>query len=259
MPLTYVAHQVPALALKLGRPRWFDGTALALGSMSPDWPYALEGSRFAVDAHGAPGFLLVAVPTAIAATLVTRRLAPVAAGYLPEAPGLPLRRLRSLGAGRPPLRRTLVSAFLGTLSHVGWDTFTHQGLWGARTVPWLRASHDVFGHAVAGAKIAQLASTTLGFAGGLLLLGVVLRRLPDVDSRGTRRPPGAGRFWAGAGLGAVAGLVWGYDAGPASIAVMISRGSLGLAGGAVLGTLLVIAARRRADSIAARRRADGNP
>jgi hypothetical protein len=249
MPLTYVAHQVPALLLKLGRPRWFDGTALALGSMSPDWAYALEGSRYAVDAHRGPALLLLAVPAAMGATLATRRLAPVAADYFPEVPGLPFRRLRSLGARRPPLCTTLISAFLGVMTHVGWDTFTHPGQWGARTVPWLRASHEVFGHAVAGAKLAQYNSTTLGFAVGLLLLSVILGGLPPADDRSVRRP-GAGRFWTGVGLGTLLGVIWAVDADPINAAVMINRASLGLASGAMLGVALVIAHSRHSDDVA---------
>src|SRR3954467_3332296 len=62
MPFTYLAHQAPALALKRRWPRSFDGVALALGTMAPDWAYALAGSRLAFDAHSALGVVLFCTP-----------------------------------------------------------------------------------------------------------------------------------------------------------------------------------------------------
>jgi hypothetical protein len=60
LPFTYLAHQVPALALKRRWPAAFDGTALALGTMAPDWPYALSGSRGAVPFVGVTALGLLA-------------------------------------------------------------------------------------------------------------------------------------------------------------------------------------------------------
>ena len=36
LPLTWFAHQVPMIGMKLARPKWFDATALCIGSMMPD-------------------------------------------------------------------------------------------------------------------------------------------------------------------------------------------------------------------------------
>jgi hypothetical protein len=94
MPLTYVSHQVPALAAKLAGPRWFDGTALALGSMSPDWPFAFDGTRLAFNAHRTRPVLAFCVPVSVAGAVALRLLAPTAAQYLPELPGLPARAAR---------------------------------------------------------------------------------------------------------------------------------------------------------------------
>jgi hypothetical protein len=244
MPLTYVAHQVPVLAMKLGRPRWFDGTALALGSMAPDWTYALVGTGLYFNAHAPIPLLLFCVPAATGAALVVRRTAPTAAAYLPEPPGLPLRRLRLINAHHPPLAMTVTSALLGALTHVGWDSFTHAGRWGARAVPWLRDTHQIAGHAVAGSSMAQQASTVLGFLAGVLLLAQVLRRLPRwTDAEVIDAPPteGAGLFWTATAVGAAVGVVWGVDAG-SFIAGAVVRCSLGIAAGALVGVLL---ARRK--------------
>ncbi|WP_178379750.1 DUF4184 family protein [Cryptosporangium aurantiacum] len=196
--MTYVSHQVPALAAKLARPRWFDGTAVALGSMSPDWPFALAGTRLETNAHNTRGVLLLCVPASAVAAVVARRLAPVAADYLPEFPGLPLRRLALLGERRPPMAVTVLSALLGAWSHVAWDSFTHDGRWGARRVRWLAAPHHVGGRAVTGAFLAQHTSTVVGGMVGLVLLSRVLRELPGwVDAK----PPGWARELPGGTAG----------------------------------------------------------
>lgn len=58
MPLTLFAHQVPTMGLKMARPRWFDGTALCLGSMAPDLGYAVS-AYLHVDTHDWDGMPLV--------------------------------------------------------------------------------------------------------------------------------------------------------------------------------------------------------
>ncbi|MFG1923991.1 DUF4184 family protein [Cryptosporangium sp. NPDC048952] len=201
MPLTYVSHQVPALAAKLARPDWFDGTALALGSMSPDWPFALAGTRWEVNAHNTRGVLLLCVPASVVAAVAARRLA-FAASYLPEFPGMPLRRLALLDSRRPSPVVTVLSALAGAWSHVAWDSFTHDGRWGARHVPWLAGRHHVGGRPVSGAVLAQHTSTVVGGVVGLVLLSRVLREVPDwVDTK----PPGWSRQRPAAAATATAG------------------------------------------------------
>lgn len=269
MPLTYVSHQLPALAAKLARPTWFDGTALALGSMSPDWPFALAGTRLETNVHNTRGVLLLCVPASVLGAVAARRLAPGVAGYLPELPGLPLRRLSLLASRRPSLLVTTLSALAGAWSHVAWDSFTHDGRWGARNVRWLAAPHHVGGRPVTGAFLAQHTSTVVGGVVGLVLLSRVLRELPgwaDEKPPGWARqrpgvdrgagattatggdtgpgehvpPPGRARFWATVAAGTAAGAVWGsrpgWD-GRFNIAVLVIRISFGTAAGAVVGAL----------------------
>ncbi|MFI5956930.1 DUF4184 family protein [Cryptosporangium sp. NPDC051539] len=203
MPLTYVSHQVPAFAAKLVAAQWFDGTALALGSMSPDWPFALAGTRWQVNAHSTAGVVLLCVPVTTAAALAVRSLAPVAAAYLPEFPGLPLRRLALLDYRQPPLAMTVLSALAGAWSHVAWDSFTHDGRWGARRLRWLASTHHVNGHPISGAMLAQHGSTVVGGVVGLVLLSRVLRELPvwaEAKPVGWSRVEPAGVEESGAGV-----------------------------------------------------------
>ncbi|MFO0602231.1 MAG: DUF4184 family protein [Polyangiales bacterium] len=139
MPATFLSHQAPAVALKLWRPRWFDGVALVVGSMSPDFAYVATDTRLEFDAHGPAGMLAFAVPASAAlAWLLRARVAAVFFALAPPLGALRLNDWRVLAARRPPWGSTLASALVGALTHSLWDTFTHEKRLGARIFPALR-------------------------------------------------------------------------------------------------------------------------
>lgn len=118
MPLTVPTH--PAIVwLKVWRPRWFDGVALAVGSMAPDLAYALDGSGLPVwkMSHGLRSFVLWCLPLTLVLTWLIRRAAPVVASHLPPV----LRDYAVLGRTSHPLRVTCWSALLGAVSHLLLD------------------------------------------------------------------------------------------------------------------------------------------
>lgn len=116
MPFTYLAHQAPALAIKRRWPTSFGGTALALGTMAPDWAYALNGSRLAFDAHSLPGVVAFCAPVAMVVAIVLRSVSPALFTYAPNPRQMPLQQLRVLALRRPPLATTAFSAALGALT-----------------------------------------------------------------------------------------------------------------------------------------------
>ena len=163
MPFTYLAHQAPGLAIKRRWPGSFDGTALAVGAMAPDWAYALNGSALAFDAHSLLGVVAFCAPVAVVVATVLRRVSPTLFADAPNSRQVPLQQLRVLALRRPPVATTAVSAALGALSHVGWDLFTHNDRWGPRHIGWLRAEAvSLLGHSLTWAKVLQYASHTLG-------------------------------------------------------------------------------------------------
>ncbi|MFC7241465.1 DUF4184 family protein [Catellatospora aurea] len=127
MPLTFPSHAALPLPLKLWRPRWFDGVALTVGAASPDLAYALDGSGLPVFplSHRWPGLFLFCLPVTLAGALLVRRAAPVVAAHLPSRPAaLALRDYGVLGATRPALAVSAVSALLAAASHLVWDHVT---------------------------------------------------------------------------------------------------------------------------------------
>ena len=242
MPFTYLSHQAPVLAVKMRWPTAFDGTALVVGSMAPDWAYALDGTWLAFDGHSLWGVALFCVPVAVLAAGVIRRVAPVVFAYLPSPAGVDLRQLRALAGRRPPWPMTAASALVGALTHVGWDLFTHPGRWGARHIAWLRSeAPTILGRRVTWSTVLQYAGHVLGAAVALYLLAHILRsgafrRWYGLDGLDPDRPPpavaGRVRFWGISALGAVVGFAL-AAVGEPGFAGRIIRVSLGLAAGLV--------------------------
>lgn len=125
MPLTVPTHPAAVLPLKLWRHRWFDGVALAVGSVAPDLAYPLDGSGLPVWplSHQWRGLLLWCLPVTLVVVRLIRRAAPVLARNLPPLGPLVLRDYGSLG-GRPhPWPFTWSSALLAAASHLLLDRF----------------------------------------------------------------------------------------------------------------------------------------
>ncbi|WP_433361318.1 DUF4184 family protein [Actinoplanes sp. CA-142083] len=123
MPLTVPTHPAAVLPLKLWRPRWFDGVALAVGSTAPDLAYALDGSGLPVWplSHQVRGLMLWCLPVTLVVTWLIRLAAPVLAPHLPAFGPLALRDYGSLG-GRPHRWAvTCYSALLAAASHLVLD------------------------------------------------------------------------------------------------------------------------------------------
>ena len=160
MPFTgsHPAAVLPLLGLGLAP------SALVIGSMSPDIPYFAPGpfdSRFT---HSLVGVVTADVVLSLVVYAVWHALlAPAGVSVAPQS----LRRRLPADAA-PGLRRRLASPRLvllvavacavGALTHVLWDSFTHEGRWGARHIPWLGEQHG----ALPGYLWAQYASGVLG-------------------------------------------------------------------------------------------------
>ncbi len=166
MPFTFLAHQAPIAPLKLIRPTWFSGTALAIGSMAPDLQYFLSGET-GNWAHTLPGQFLFCLPiTLFLALLVERLMAEPIALHLPELGNFHLRDFATLSHRRHGLGRWLVlavpSALIGSFSHVVLDAFTHKHGWGVALVPVLDTKvFAIAGHDVAIYKLLQLGGTVV--------------------------------------------------------------------------------------------------
>lgn len=164
MPITF-AH--PAAVLPLAR-RGLVLSALAIGSMTPDFTYFLRISEDRVADHS----LAVALRFGVPAGLVVLWLFQVVLKrpLLSLLPVSHQQRLAGLAAGFRfgPLRRFIlivVSLIIGAMTHLVWDAFTHLTGWGVRHLPILTTPVvDVAGAHFPTYKLLQYGSGILGVA-----------------------------------------------------------------------------------------------
>jgi hypothetical protein len=123
MPSTVPFHPAAVLALKLWRPRRFDGVALTAGAASPDVAYLLDGSGLPAwpFSHQWLGLVGWCLPVSLVLVLVLRTAAPTVAAHLPAAGVLALPDYGALGRVRHPWWVTAWSVVLGGASHIVLD------------------------------------------------------------------------------------------------------------------------------------------
>ena len=162
MPFTFFAHQVFVLPLKQAKPRWFDGTALCIGSMAPDFAYALERSPIAVSTHTLSAQLYWTLPVVCCLTwLVRAQLAVPLGAQLPAPLGA---QVQALANSRHPFSLTASSAVLGGLTHIFVDAFTHPHGWAFARFELLRLMlFDFISVATALQYLGHTLGTALGF------------------------------------------------------------------------------------------------
>lgn len=216
--------------------------------MAPDFAYVLNGSRFAVWAHGWPGLVVFCVPvTFLVSWLIARALAPVVPCYLPELGAFRLPDYRGLADHRFGLVRTSSCALFGALTHVVLDHFTHEWGWFARNVAWYQeplAEREILGRVWTPFRVAQyVGHVALSFfailwlwrAGGRRWLAA---RAARVSCR--RTVAGAAALLGGLVVGGAAATAWvGTDrAGSATDIMRIAAGCFGgLTAGAITARL----------------------
>jgi hypothetical protein len=246
MPLTWIAHQVPVLGMKLARPRWFEATALCIGSMTPDMTYAFSG-YLGINSHRLPAAFVVGIPFAtVLAIMVRRLLAPVGPACVADAGRFRLRSYAVLAARRPRLVVTVGCATLGIGSHIVLDWFTHPGRPGPRWFGYDNVEITVFGVTESLAGVFQLIGHSFGSILGLALLALIGRRhlLEDwygddvVEASRMWRPSTSQlvTFWATVVFGFFIGALWGVGG---DLIELLQRTFLGLTLGAILGAVVV--------------------
>jgi Domain of unknown function (DUF4184) len=219
MPFTFFAHQAPVIPLKIARPRWFDGTALCIGSMAPDFAYPL-GAWMQRQNHTAIGIVVWSLPVSLVICWAIRTwVAETAFAQLPDAGWFRLHSYRVLATRRPPVLQTVVSVLLGATIHVLIDAFTHVDRFGAL---WLNFDSRMVTIPMRGetelARALQDAGHTFGTMLGIALLvyvghGLLLERWYGTEAVARARRFTLLRsqrvvFWCVVALGLPFGVLW---------------------------------------------------
>ncbi len=213
MPFT-LCHPAVVLPLHAAAPRLSSLSALAVGSMAPDFDYFLSLGVGGGFTHSAAGVLFYCVPAGLLVWLVYHLLlrdallawAPsgIAARMAPQCNWQP----RGLGG----VLIVLASLAIGAATHVSWDAFTHANTLVVRQFEVLRTPVTLGGMTIPLFKLLQHLSTLAG----ALAIGVwFARREPGALPPGR---PGTGQRLAVVGVlaaTAVAGAAAGFWMRPA--------------------------------------------
>ena len=143
MPHTF-AHPFFAAPLKRLMPRFLRTSGLVLGSMAPDFEYFVAMEPHRTVGHTFAGFFLLHLPLCAAAALVIERLMlPTLPLLLPSAGGLDrfaAERLRMRRLAKPgDWLAFAVSLFIGFLTHLFMDGWTHGNTAFTNRFAWLHA------------------------------------------------------------------------------------------------------------------------
>lgn len=179
MPFT-ISHA--AVVLPFSRPlaRWHLLSAVALGSMVPDFGVFFPWHVHRFESHSLLGLFTFCLPVGLASYWVFQ--------YLVKTPVLEVLPEGAYARWRPfstvadvtSVRQWILAAcgvLAGALTHLVWDAFTHENARGVRMIPWLEEpAVDIGTHHMSGVRLLQDGSSLLGLVVVLGLVWYGLRR-----------------------------------------------------------------------------------
>jgi len=180
MPLTF-AH--PAAVLPFSRKsKYIHFSALVLGSMAPDFEYFLRGRPIGEIGHTFAGFFLLNLPLVLLVYLIYHRfIHQPLMSHLPEF----LQDTYSHQMAGNKAWKVVVfvySALLGMLTHVIWDSFTHQNGFMVNNFHILTQTFTLLGFQIPVYKFLQHGSTLFGI---LLIFGYLYYRASLIEHNKT--------------------------------------------------------------------------
>src|SRR5262249_15158448 len=145
MPWVVPSHQAPAVLLKAWRPKWFSGLGLVLGTIAPDLEFIFRVDSNWYVSHTWAAQLYFTVPVVILSYwLLVEIVFPWLVLHVPDGPPFHPRALATLRAPRGHEWWTVAaSAWLGGLSHLFLDGFTHDDRSGWAVALWPVLRSDV--------------------------------------------------------------------------------------------------------------------
>lgn len=196
MPFTVTHTLAVAPLFKWGKGR-LSLAALVLGSMIPDLPLFVDVGVSYSETHSFLGVLTRCLPFAGLSYLLfhfflKKPLYQLCPNFLRRKLASSLRapKLHSISE----LSLTLCAFCLGSMTHVFWDAFSHDGAWGVERLSILSEGVFVAGRFIPGYKLLQYGSSLIG----LPILGLVTWRwlcsLPDSQVPSASLS-GSQRFW----------------------------------------------------------------
>jgi hypothetical protein len=190
MPFT-LAH--PAAIMPLRRLRYLPTLALLVGSIVPDVPYYLPSRDLTVswvDLHSLFGAVVAGIPLGmliLAVGLLLRR--PLTALMTERARWVALREAEAFLSRPVNWLLAIPAVFVGSLTHILWDGFTHGDTWITSRVSVFSRQVDVFGlYTGPISHILQYVTTVLGLLIIWYWYHLVAAQAPPEVAAGSNRP-----------------------------------------------------------------------
>ena len=192
MPLTF-AHPAAILPFLRGG-KYFNFSALVLGSMSPDFEYFLRGRPSGEIGHTFVGFVVFNLPLVIIIYFIYRTyIHRTLFNHLPFF-------LQDTYFQKPNstigLKVTvfLYSALLAMLTHVVWDSFTHLNGFMVKNLSFLSYTFQIYGFKIPIFKFLQHGSTIVGLFAIIVYMIYRTAKNPYNDG-GNKRPKQKVMYW----------------------------------------------------------------
>ncbi|MRX38441.1 DUF4184 family protein [Flavobacterium sp. LC2016-23] len=186
MPFTF-SHPALILPLKYLPRKWFSLTGLIIGSLTPDFEYFLRMKVQSNYSHTFTGIFWFDLPLALLLSFLFHNI--VKKDLFENLP----KNIQSKILGYTKFKWNnyfkkhwivvLISIFIGIVSHLFWDSFTHDHGYFVNKIQILKSSIIIFDRGIPILKIAQHLSTLIG---GLLII-YTLSKLPE-NNIATHKP-----------------------------------------------------------------------
>ena len=166
MPWTF-SHPAAILPFKRLCPAYLSLPALAIGATVPDAGYYFGLYSLGTYTHSWPGWVVAGLPTGLLLLFVFYAVRRPFWHLLPQPHRGALSSLVSSPWSLRPAQLAIysVSVLIGTMTHVIWDSFTHNWGWAALRIPALQKQWLTVGPArFEGYSVMQHLSTLVGFS-----------------------------------------------------------------------------------------------
>jgi Domain of unknown function (DUF4184) len=267
MPFT-ISHAAVVLPFSRLLARWRLLSAVVIGAMVPDFGLFFPWRMHRFETHSATGLITFCLPVGLASYWAFQ--------YLVKTPVLEVLPEGAYARWRPfsspanffSIRQWLLAAcgvLAGAVTHLVWDSFTHEGSRGVRMIPWLEDPVvEIGSHHLVGIRLLQDGSSLIGLVVvlGFIWFGLHRGRGQPVTGRPLRTTER--RIWvlayvvAAVALSA-AWLLWARAAEPTghsfkAVSTGVAVAALRGLAMALLGTSLALSWRLRALRLASARR-----
>jgi hypothetical protein len=173
MPFTF-SH--PAIILP---EKYYCFSALIAGSITPDFEYFIRMKDYSKYSHTLPGAVWFDIPLGLILLFIFHNLIRnILIEHLPFSLNIRFSEFEEFNWNKyftNNILVVLISLFIGIASHLFWDSFTHDGEYFSRTIPFLKESYYILNHTISGAEIFQYVGSLIG---GIIIL-LFIAKMPE--------------------------------------------------------------------------------